>query len=411
MQRGVGLARYSTCTCPQLTPSSARPLLVGRRRAPSGDYFSRMGRTPLNLRTRCFLAAALLLASASACRRELASERGAMTGFRGISLSSPIPKPSFVLTGTDGQPYDFGKDTQGKVALLFFGYTHCPDVCPLHMANIAAVLQKLTMEQRNLVRVVFVTTDPERDTPARLKEWLGAIDPSFIGLTGTKLVLDSIQKALGMPPALKEVPEGGDSANYFIAHAAQVVAFARDGNAYLIYPNGIRQEDWAHDLPKLIDDATGESIRKELTASASNVGATTPPEAPVQMAGIVVPVAIIAQPLSRSEASLYLIVHNGTPQDDELVGISTSVASMATLHDSFSGGKMASIASVPVPRGGELRLEPGARHGMLMGLTKDLRAGDTVFVTLNLKVAGALEASAIVVPYADVQKTFDQVKR
>lgn len=334
-----------------------------------------------------------------------------MTGFRGVSLSSPIPKPSFVLTGTDGQPYDFGRDTQGKVALLFFGYTHCPDVCPLHMANIAAVLQKLPMDQRALVRVVFVTTDPDRDTPARLKEWLGAIDPTFIGLTGTKPVLDSIQKTLGMPPALKEVPEGGDSANYFIAHAAQVVAFSRDGNAYLIYPNGIRQDDWAHDLPKLIDDATGEATRKELAASTPEASSTVTPDAPVQMAGIIVPTAIIAQPLSRSEASLYLIVKNGTPQDDELVGFSTTVSRMAMLHDSFSGNKMASIASAAIPHGGELRLEPGARHGMLTGLTKDLHAGDTVFVTLNLKRAGPLEVAAVVVPYADVQKAFDQAKR
>lgn len=367
--------------------------------------------------TRIFRFAALAAACTSVvismgCSRgEGASERSGMTGFRGISLSNPIARPSFVLTDVDGKPFDVGKEISGKVGLLFFGYTHCPDVCPLHMANIAAVLRKMPFEQRDLIRVLFVTTDPERDTPKRLKEWLGAFDPTFIGLTGTKAALDSAQKSLGLPPGVKEFPPGGDSANYFIAHAAQVIAFARDGNAYLIYPNGIRQEDWTHDLPKLAEDATGESIRAELAAASSGPVAITPQESPVQMAGIVVPLAIIAQPVSRSEASLYLIVRNGTPQDDELVGISSPVAGMAMLHDSFSGGKMASIASMPVPHGGELVLEPGARHGMLMGLNRDLRAGDTVFVTLSLKNAGALEAAAIVVPYADLQKAFDKAKR
>lgn len=358
------------------------------------------------------LSLAILLVDVASCGRgDGAVARGAMTGFRGLALSSPTPKPSFVLTGVDGKPYDFARETFGKVTLLFFGYTHCPDVCPLHMANIAAVLRTLPPEQRNQIRVVFVTTDPERDTPARLKEWLGAIDPTFIGLTGEQAMLDSVQKSLGLRVAEKEVPAGGDSTKYFVGHAAQVIAFARDGNAYLIYPNGIRQEDWAHDLPKLADDPTGEAIRAELAAAVSGPVAVNPPDAPVQMAGIVVPLAIIAQPLTRSEASLYLIVKNGTPQDDELVGLSTPVAQMASLHDSFSGGRMAAIASATVPHGGELRLEPGARHGMLMGLTKDLRAGDTAFVTLTLKNAGALEVAAVVVPYADVQKVLDKARR
>ncbi len=358
---------------------------------------------------RAALTAAILPALAAACKREQtpnAAERGAMTGFRGVTLSSPIPKPSFTLTNQDGKAYDFGVETHGKVALLFFGYTHCPDVCPLHMANISAVLRTMPFEERDQVRVVFVTTDPARDTPARLKEWLGAIDPTFIGLTGSAAAIDSAQVSLGLRVAQKEYLEGADSADYFVGHAAQVFAFARDGNAYLIYPNGIRQQDWAIDLPKLARDASGAATRAELAAmqGGNTPGAIAPPEASVTMRGFEVPVAVIAQPLTRSEAALYLTLTNGTPQDDELIGISTTVAGMASLHDSFTGGKMAAISGAPVPRGGELRLEPGGRHGMLMGLTRDLKAGDTVFVTLTLKRAGALEAAAIVVPYAGVQK-------
>lgn len=329
-----------------------------------------------------------------------------MTGFRGVTLASPIPKPSFTLMDQDGKPFDFGRETQGKVALLFFGYTHCPDICPLHMANIAAVLRTMPVEERNAIRVVFVTTDPERDTPARLKEWLGAIDPSFVGLTGSKAAIDSAQVALGLRVAEREYLEGADSSNYYVAHAAQVIAFARDGNAYTIYPNGIRQQDWANDLPKLARDASGRAIRAELAAmerAGGGIGMAAP-EAAVTMRGIEIPVAVIAAPLSRSEASLYLTIVNGTAQDDELIGIATAVAGMTMLHESLPSGGMEMLASAPIPAQGELRLEPGGRHGMLMELTKDLKAGDTVFVTLTLKRAGALEAAAVVVPYADLEK-------
>lgn len=354
---------------------------------------------------------ALLVAGCSGSRSD-AGARGGMTGFRGVALSSPVPAPSFVLTDADGRPFDFRKETEGKVALLFFGYTHCPDVCPLHMANIAAVLQRLSAEQRELVKVVFVTTDPERDTPARLKEWLGAIDPTFIGLTGSKASLDSAQQSLGLRLAQREYLEGADSSNYFVGHAAQVFAFARDGNAYLIYPSGIRQEDWANDLPKLVADSTGADIRKELaTSGASEAPVMIAPPTEVAMRGIDIPTAVIAQPVTSSEASLYFVVRNGTLEDDEITGVSTTAAGMATMHDTFSGGKMAPIASAPLTHGTVLRFEPGGRHVMLMHLTRSLRSGDTVLVELHLRKAGTLEAAAAVVPYPDVQKALAAIPR
>jgi protein SCO1/2 len=96
----------------------------------------------------------------------------AKTGWHGAVLIQPLAKPSFTLTDTAGQPYDFRAQTAGKTTLLFFGYTHCPDICPMHMANIATAMDRtgLSAEQ---VAVVFVTTDPARDTPERLRTWLG----------------------------------------------------------------------------------------------------------------------------------------------------------------------------------------------------------------------------------------------
>ena len=174
--------------------------------------------------------------------------------FRGRVLAEPIARPDFTLLDTAGGPYGFLVETRGKTALLFFGYTHCPDVCPIHMGNIAAVLKDLGVERRRGVEVVFVSTDPERDTPVRIREWLDRFDPAFVGLRGDRAEVDAIQRSLGLPPSVVE-PRAEDG-SYAVGHAAQVVAFSPDGPARVVYPFGTRQADWAHDLPLLIAGTT-----------------------------------------------------------------------------------------------------------------------------------------------------------
>ncbi len=170
---------------------------------------------------------------------------------RGWNLSEPLPKVGFTLESMAGGPFEFHTETEGFVTLLFFGYTYCPDVCPLHMANISAVLKKLPPEVANRIKVVFVTTDPERDTPERLREWLGHFNPNFIGLIGSLDEVNAIQAAIGLAAARREeLPSGG----YGIAHSAQVLAYTTDNKAHMMYAFGTRQEDWAHDLPILVND-------------------------------------------------------------------------------------------------------------------------------------------------------------
>ena len=170
--------------------------------------------------------------------------------YRGFLMAEPRAKVDFVLTDTEGQPFDFIRETAGYVTLVFFGYTYCPDLCPVHMANIAAVLKRSSPEVRNQVKVVFVSTDPERDTSERIATWLGGFDPSFIGLRGDTATVNQIQVALGLPAAIKgEVDEDG---SYTVGHSAYVLAFTADNLAHVLYPFGIRQADWAHDLPKLV---------------------------------------------------------------------------------------------------------------------------------------------------------------
>src|ERR1700730_3211528 len=100
----------------------------------------------------------------------LAPPRTSVT-YRGGLVTPPLPKPRFVLTDTSGTPYDFWEKTQGVITLLFFGYTNCPDQCPMHMMNIGSALKRLPPGLADQVKLVFVTTDPERDTPAAIRQW------------------------------------------------------------------------------------------------------------------------------------------------------------------------------------------------------------------------------------------------
>jgi protein SCO1/2 len=195
------------------------------------------------------------VATLGACGRSGEQARGSAAGedgWRGTLLAEPWPKPDFTLTATDGRPYDFAAETDGYLTLLFFGYTHCPDVCPLHMANLDAVLDQLPGDVRANTKVVFATTDPARDTPARLKDWLGAFDPSFIGLTGSLPEVVAAQEAAGVAVAGAEPPD--DDGSYVVGHAAQVIAYTRDREAHIVYPFGTRQGDWADDLPRLLEE-------------------------------------------------------------------------------------------------------------------------------------------------------------
>lgn len=161
----------------------------------------------------------------------------------------PRPKPAFTLTDTEGRPYAFREATAGSLTLLFFGYTNCPDVCPVTIANIAAALHKLPDPVARQVKVVFVTTDPARDTPERLRSWLDQFDRGFVGLTGTQAAIDSAQLLLHLPPAAREdLPDG----RYLVGHWAQVIAFTRDGMERFAFPFGTRQSEWAQEIPRLV---------------------------------------------------------------------------------------------------------------------------------------------------------------
>lgn len=174
--------------------------------------------------------------------------RPAVGEFEGVVLEQPVAKPSFVLTDTEGTAYEFAEETAGRLTFLYFGYTYCPDICPVHLAQLAEIFDQLPDVRRNAT-VVFVTVDPGRDTPDRVRSYLDAFNAEFVGLTGSQEDLEAAQGAAGVPIAVRE--GGGD--DYTMGHAGQVLVYAPDGLGYTMYPFGTRQSQWIHDLPLLLD--------------------------------------------------------------------------------------------------------------------------------------------------------------
>ncbi len=193
-------------------------------------------------------AAALLLPAFAACSNGNDDDLGDAS-YMGAIVTPPIEKPDAVLMDENGQPFDLRKETEGYVTLLYVGYTHCPDICPTHLYEISEALKKLDPDVRKEVKVVFATADPERDSPEQLKQYLDTFDPDFIGLTGTRDLMDQFQVALGLQPATRTDLGGG---NYAVNHAAYVMAFTKDNYAYTVYPSGMGQKEWLNDLPLLV---------------------------------------------------------------------------------------------------------------------------------------------------------------
>ncbi len=176
----------------------------------------------------------------------------ANVAYRGGMVSPPLPKPKFTLTDTADTPFDLASKTQGYTTLLFFGYTHCPDMCPMQMHMIAQALKAVTPDIANQFKVVFVTTDPERDNPQVLRAYLDHFDKSFIGLTGSQAAIDAAQIAANIAPAKRSAARADGT--YDVGHAAFVLAYTKDNLAHVIYPVGMKAEDLVHDLRYLANE-------------------------------------------------------------------------------------------------------------------------------------------------------------
>ncbi len=165
------------------------------------------------------------------------------------NIITPVAKPAGTLTADNGKSYDVRTMTRGVVTLLYFGYTHCPDLCPLTMSNTSVALKLLPAADRAKVRVLFVSTDPSRDTPARLRSWLGNFDPAFIGLRGPLPKVEAFEKQTGLPlgPTFKD--SAGEAQ---LDHATEMFAYSTDGIAHEAFFPSTPPGEIANDLKLLV---------------------------------------------------------------------------------------------------------------------------------------------------------------
>jgi protein SCO1/2 len=179
-----------------------------------------------------------------------AGSNSAADRLHGTKLAPPLAMPPLTLTDQNGQPYDLIAQTKGKVTLMFFGYTHCPDECPTMMADLAETMRNLPAQVRSHIVVVNITPDPARDTPAVLKKWLGQFDPSFVGLTGNIDTIYAYADKVGVP--LKRPPANAKGA-YEVVHGTQLLAFGLDQKAGVVYTLGTTVQVYEHDFPLLAE--------------------------------------------------------------------------------------------------------------------------------------------------------------
>lgn len=143
--------------------------------------------TPVRRKSAAVAAVLIVLVALSGC----GGNDGKSVDLSGTVVDPPYSVSTAELTTTDGAAYSLSKDTTSTLTLVFFGYTHCPDICPAVLSSIASAITKLTPDQQQQVRLLFITTDPKRDTPAVLADYVSRFSPNFVGLTGE---LDTILK-------------------------------------------------------------------------------------------------------------------------------------------------------------------------------------------------------------------------
>ena len=200
------------------------------------------GRTTANrylVAMRSVLVAALALAAASC----------SPPSFNGVVLEPPEKAPALRLSDSTGAAFDLGQQG-GKVVLVFFGYTHCPDVCPTTLVDWRHVADSLGTSARD-VRFVFVSVDPARDTPALAQRYAARFAPDFVGLTGTAAQIDALKSAWQIA-AFRDGAASDTTSTYTVTHPSQVFVIDRDGKLRLMQRPGLTVAQVAADIRALL---------------------------------------------------------------------------------------------------------------------------------------------------------------
>ena len=171
--------------------------------------------------------------------------RGPESPPEGYFLSEPLEAPEISLTSHRGEPFSSALGSE-RILVVFFGYTSCPDVCPLTLSHLSRVFAQLE-EAAERIQVLFVTVDPDRDTPERMGRYLGSFHPSFLGLTGTEEEIRSLADAFGV--FFLRNSEGED---YTVDHTARTFVVDANGRIPLTFPITATPEEMTRDLAQLL---------------------------------------------------------------------------------------------------------------------------------------------------------------
>jgi protein SCO1/2 len=173
-------------------------------------------------------------------------------GFRSGIFEPPREAPAFSLDGSNGKKLSVS-DHLGKVVILEFGYTHCQYVCPVTLARLADAYKQLGDAARE-VQLIYVTVDPKRDSPERMREYLAAFNPTFLGATGNPDELEAVLKAYGV--VAQEVVSRNPARGYEVDHSSFLYLVDRQGKIRGLVPYGTSAKDIAHDLESLLKTQT-----------------------------------------------------------------------------------------------------------------------------------------------------------
>jgi protein SCO1 len=173
-------------------------------------------------------------------------------GWRGLPLEVDRQLPDVTLLDVEDTPVELDEAFRGTPTLLFFGYTSCPDICPVHLAAIASAMDASGTSYDDL-DVVFVSVDPERDTPQRIEEYLANFSTRMVGLHEDLDVVGEALAALDLPGPIVEGPDPRGDGD-LIGHPAQVIGFDAAGEARRVWPFGARRSDWVADMPRIVEE-------------------------------------------------------------------------------------------------------------------------------------------------------------
>ena len=167
----------------------------------------------------------------------------------GSSLPEPYSMPEVSLTDTSGRPYNLSTTPSKPVTLVFFGYTHCPDVCVAVLSDVSLALQRLAPADRDQIQMIFITTDPARDQEKRIRRYLDRFNPTFVGLTGPMSTIKRAAGDVGVEiEGMRKLPSGG----YEVGHSAQVIGFSRNSGV-VIWTPGTPVGALKHDFALLVE--------------------------------------------------------------------------------------------------------------------------------------------------------------